>query len=222
MQFELNRRRKWPSVASTTTRTSRTRSTLQGRDCDRARQGRRSTRRCGCFCRSRPLVRNKDQKSNDYDTMAKAYRPESHRTRPTTRGRARASKVRRRPLLRTTNDRERSRRRRGGNGEAHSGVEVLAYVQAVQTCAMPESTETPSFANRGRRGVAPRRCPDPETAEKMIERIDQSGRQGNSMEASRMCGRQRTGRCVGALAFDKLEAELAKPACRRPRRRVLK
>ena len=56
------------------------------------------------------------------------------------------------------------------------------------------------------------RCPDPETADAMIERIDQIRRKGNSIGGVVEVVARNVPCGLGAPVFDKLEAELAK-AC---------
>merc|ERR1719201_3199279 len=93
----------------------------------------------------------------------------------------------------------------------YSGVEVLAYVQAVQDVRMPEDFDRDSVTLEDVEASMVR-CPHPETAEAMIERIDQIRRGGNSIGGVVECVAYNVPAGLGAPVFDKLEAELAK-AC---------
>lgn len=56
------------------------------------------------------------------------------------------------------------------------------------------------------------RCPDPEAAERMIQRIDEVRRTGDSIGGVVECVARNVPAGLGSPVFDKLEAELAK-AC---------
>lgn len=56
------------------------------------------------------------------------------------------------------------------------------------------------------------RCPDPEAAERMIARIDEIRRTGDSIGGVVECVARNVPAGLGSPVFDKLEAELAK-AC---------
>ena len=125
------------------------------------------------------LVRNKDQKSNDYDTMAKAYRPSHADATYDAKYGVRAVAGGGRSSARETIGRVAGGAVAREVLKLYSGVEVLAYVQAVQDVRMPEDFDRDSVTLEDVEASMVR-CPDPETAEKMIERIDQIRRQGNS------------------------------------------
>lgn len=89
----------------------------------------------------------------------------------------------------------------GGN------VEIAAYVERVQDVAMPRLEGFPSLEEIE---ATPVRCPDAETAKRMIERIESIRAEGDSVGGI-ICGRVRglpVG--LGAPVFDRLEADLAK------------
>ena len=54
------------------------------------------------------------------------------------------------------------------------------------------------------------RCPDAECAEKMIEHIEQIGRQGDSVGGVVECVARNVPKGLGSPVFDKLEADIAK------------
>src|SRR5690606_21240049 len=58
------------------------------------------------------------------------------------------------------------------------GVEIIAYIESVQDIVMPEMEAFPTLEQVEANAV---RCPDPEAAEKMIERIRQVRSEGNSV-----------------------------------------
>ena len=157
------------------------------------------------------LVRNKDQRSGDYldNDMSVAYRP-SHadatydakygvRTiagggRSSARetiGRVAAGAIARK-ILKQYND-----------------IEVLAYVSKVQEigCDVDDSTFTMEDVDAN---IV--RCPDEAAAEKMLERIDEIRKAGNSIGGVVTCVARNVPAGVGSPVFDKLEADLAK-AC---------
>ena len=158
------------------------------------------------------LVRNKDQRSEDYldNDMSVAYRP-SHadatydakygvRTiagggRSSARetiGRVAAGAIARKIL------------------KEFNGIEVLAYVSRVQEIhATNVDHDTFTMEDVDANIV---RCPDPASAEKMLERIDMIRKTGNSIGGVVTCVARNVPAGLGAPVFDKLEADLAK-AC---------
>ena len=150
VQFELNRRRPGQSRLTTPRNESDTVEILSGVD-------KESGVTLGTPIAM--LVRNKDQKSNDYDTMAKAYRPSHADATYDAKYGARAVAGGGRSSARETIG-------RGAAGGAvarevlklYSGVEVLAYVQSVQDVRMPEIRPRLRHAGRcgGVHGKVPR------------------------------------------------------------------
>lgn len=158
------------------------------------------------------LVRNKDQRSQDYldNDMKVAYRP-SHAdatydakygvravagggrsSARETIGRVAAGAVARK-LLKMYND-----------------IEVLAYVSAVQDI-QAENVDDETFTMEDVDANIVR-CPDPVSAEKMLARIDEIRKAGNSIGGVVTCVARNVPAGIGAPVFDKLEADLAK-AC---------
>lgn len=153
------------------------------------------------------LVRNQDQRSQDYGDMATKYRP-SHadatydakygiRTiagggRASARetiGRVAAGAIAKKILQRT------------------HGVEIVAYVKRIKDLAATVDPETVTLAQVESNIV---RCPDPEAAERMIDLIEDIRKQGDSLGGVVECVARQIPRGLGMPVFDKLEADLAK------------
>lgn len=152
------------------------------------------------------LVRNQDARSSAYEPMKDIYRP-SHADYTTeakygirnwqgggrasareTIGRVAAGALARKLL-------------------AHvAQIEVLAWVQSVQdiTCEIDPSGVTLEQVE-----ASPTRCPDPATAQRMYDRIDEARRNQDSLGGVVQCVARRVPAGLGAPVFDKLEADLA-------------
>jgi chorismate synthase len=158
------------------------------------------------------LVRNKDQRSGDYleNDMSVAYRP-SHAdatydakygvraiagggrsSARETIGRVAAGAVARK-ILRMYND-----------------IEVLAYVSKVQDIEAENVNHDTFTMEQVDSNIV--RCPDAPSAEKMLERIDEIRKAGNSIGGVVTCVARNVPAGLGSPVFDKLEADLAK-AC---------
>lgn len=87
------------------------------------------------------------------------------------------------------------------------GVEIVAYVTRIHDIAMPEQLTLPVQADVE---ATPVRCPDPATAERMIERIKQVRSEGDSIGGIIRCDVHGLPVGWGAPVFDRLEADLAK------------
>ncbi|HEX7480547.1 MAG TPA: chorismate synthase [Polyangiales bacterium] len=152
------------------------------------------------------LVRNQDARSSAYEDMKDLYRP-SHADYTTeakygirnwqgggrasareTIGRVAAGALARK-LLRTV-----------------ANVEVLGWVQSVQDI---EATIDPATVTLEQVEANAARCPDPQIAQRMFERIDQARREQDSLGGVVQCIARRVPRGLGEPVFDKLEAELA-------------
>lgn len=162
------------------------------------------------------LARNRDTRSKDYDEMQEKYRP-SHADYTTqakygirawqgggrasareTWGRVAAGAVARK-LLR-----------------GRCGTEVLAYVRQVKDLVAPVDPSTVT-AEQVEANIA--RCPDPEIADRMIQLIDNTRKDGDSLGGVVECVARNVPVGLGDPVFDKLEADLAKgllslPACK--------
>ncbi len=157
------------------------------------------------------LVRNKDQRSSDYldNDMSVAYRP-SHAdatydakygvraiagggrsSARETIGRVAAGAIARK-ILKQFND-----------------IEVLGYVSKVQDIGCDVDDDAFTMEDVDANIV---RCPDEEAAEKMLARIDEIRKAGNSIGGVVTCVARNVPAGLGSPVFDKLEADLAK-AC---------
>jgi chorismate synthase len=153
------------------------------------------------------LVRNKDARPSSYEAMRDLYRP-SHADFTTeakygirnwqgggrasareTIGRVAAGAIARR-LLREV-----------------AGIEVLAWVSQVQDIGSKVDIESVTLEEIDSNDV---RCPDPDAAEKMYERIDAVRRRGDSVGGIVECVARSVPSGLGEPVFDKLEADLAK------------
>lgn len=153
------------------------------------------------------LVRNKDTRPQDYDEMQQKYRP-SHAdaaydakygirnwqgggrsSARETIGRVAAGAIAKKILHQV------------------AGVEVVAYVKRIKDL---EGVVDPSSVTLEQVESNIVRCPDPECVDRMIELIEQIGRQGDSVGGVVECVTRNVPRGLGSPVFDKLEADLAK------------
>ena len=153
------------------------------------------------------VVRNKDQRPQDYQEMAVAFRP-SHAdatyqakygiqarsgggraSARETIGRVAAGAIAKQLLARA------------------GGTEVLAWVQRIHTI---EAQIDPAVVSLEAIESNIVRCPDAEAAERMIERIEAIGREGDSCGGVIECIVRNPPVGLGMPVFDKLEADLAK------------
>ncbi|QVL52620.1 MAG: chorismate synthase [Cyanobium sp. M30B3] len=153
------------------------------------------------------VVRNKDQRPQDYREMEVAFRP-SHAdatyqakygiqarsgggraSARETIGRVAAGAIAKQLLAR-----------------AHD-TEVLAWVQRIHTI---EAAVDPAAVSLEAIESNIVRCPDAASAERMIERIEAIGREGDSCGGLITCVVRRPPVGLGMPVFDKLEADLAK------------
>ena len=153
------------------------------------------------------VVRNQDQRPGDYKDMEVAFRP-SHAdatyqakygiqarsgggraSARETIGRVAAGAIAKQLLAR-----------------AH-GTEVIAWVRRIHTI---EAQINPAQVTLAAVEANIVRCPDAEAAERMIERIEAIGREGDSCGGVIECVVRRPPPGLGMPVFDKLEADLAK------------
>jgi chorismate synthase len=153
------------------------------------------------------LVRNKDQRPGDYKDMEAAFRP-SH---------ADATYQRKYGIQARSGGGRASARETIGRvaagaiakqllAKAH-GTEVIAWVSQIHTI---EARINPAEVNLEAVEATIVRCPDPEAARLMIERIEAIGREGDSCGGLIECLVRRPPVGLGMPVFDKLEADLAK------------
>ncbi len=153
------------------------------------------------------LVRNKDARSQDYDEMAQKYRP-SHAdatydakygirnwqgggrsSARETIGRVAAGAIAKKILHQV------------------AGVEIVGYVKRIKDL---EGVIDPSTVTLEQVESNIVRCPDLECGDRMIELIEQTGRQGDSIGGVVECVARGLPKGLGMPVFDKLEADLAK------------
>ena len=152
------------------------------------------------------LVRNQDARASAYEPMKDIYRP-SHADYTTeakygirnwqgggrasareTIGRVAAGAIARK-LLKHIAD-----------------IEVLAWVQSVQDIA---GEIDPGQVTLAEVEASPTRCPDPQAAARMFQRIDEARRNQDSLGGVVQCVARRVPAGLGEPVFDKLEADLA-------------
>ncbi|KJH71393.1 chorismate synthase [Aliterella atlantica] len=153
------------------------------------------------------LVRNKDTRPQDYDEMAQSYRP-SHAdatydakygirnwqgggrsSARETIGRVAAGAIAKKILA------------------SFSGLEIVAYVKRIQDLEAVVNPDNVTLAQVESNIV---RCPDAECAERMIERIEQIGRMGDSVGGVVECVARNVPKGLGSPVFDRVEADIAK------------
>ncbi|MBW4537993.1 MAG: chorismate synthase [Myxacorys chilensis ATA2-1-KO14] len=153
------------------------------------------------------LVRNKDQRSQDYDEMSVKYRP-SHAdatydakygirnwqgggrsSARETIGRVAAGAIAKKILKEAAN------------------VEIIAYVKRIKDI---EAMIDPSAVTMDQVESNIVRCPDAECSDRMIDLIEQVRNQGDSIGGVVECVARRVPVGLGDPVFDKVEADLAK------------
>jgi chorismate synthase len=153
------------------------------------------------------LVRNRDQRPQDYREMEVAFRPShadaTYQAKYGIQARSGGGRA---------SARETIGRVAGGAIAKQllaevAGTEVLAWVQRIHTIEANVDCDSLSPEAIEANIV---RCPDPEAAERMIERIEAIGREGDSCGGVIECMVRRPPLGLGMPVFDKLEADLAK------------
>ncbi|MGK0177152.1 MAG: chorismate synthase [Lentimonas sp.] len=86
-------------------------------------------------------------------------------------------------------------------------VEVRAYITRIQDIEMPAQVDFPTLQEVE---ASPVRCPHPDTAEKMIERIKSVRKKGDSVGGVIECRVRNLPTGLGVPVFDRLEADIAK------------
>ncbi|MCP9772004.1 chorismate synthase, partial [Synechococcus sp. Tobar12-5m-g] len=153
------------------------------------------------------LVRNKDQRPGDYSEMAMAFRPShadaTYQAKYGIQARSGGGRASARETI--------GRVAAGAIAKqllAHAhGTEVIAWVSRIHTI---ESRMDPASIDLAAVEGSIVRCPDPEAASLMIERIEAIGREGDSCGGLIECVVRRPPVGLGMPVFDKLEADLAK------------
>ena len=158
------------------------------------------------------LVRNQDQRSQDYleNDMNVAYRPSHADATYDAKYGVRAIAGGGRSSARETIGRVAAGAIARKILKIYNNIEILAYVSKVQdieTRNVDHDTFTMEDVDSNMV-----RCPDQEVAEKMLERIDEIRKSGNSIGGVVTCIARNVPAGLGSPVFDKLEADLAK-AC---------
>jgi len=153
------------------------------------------------------VVRNKDQRPQDYREMEVAFRPShadaTYQAKYGIQARSGGGRASARETI--------GRVAAGAIAKqllAHvAGTEVIAWVRRIHTIEASIDPATVSLEAVESNIV---RCPDGATAERMIERIEAIGREGDSCGGVIECLVRRPPVGLGMPVFDKLEADLAK------------
>jgi chorismate synthase len=161
------------------------------------------------------LVRNADHRSRDYDEMATKYRPSHADYAYDQKYGIRSASGGGRASARETIGRVAA----GAIAQAilkSLGVEIVAYVRQVQAIRAEIDAET---VTRDQVDANIVRCPEGETAERMIELIEAVRKDGDSVGGVIECVARGVPAGWGEPVFDKLEADIAKallslPACK--------
>jgi len=163
------------------------------------------------------VVRNKDQRSKDYDEMAAKYRPSHADATYDAKYGVRAIAGGGRSSARETIGRVAAGAIAKKILSLYSGIEIIGYVQRVQDIELSNVDHDTVTEEMVEANIA--RCPDPVVAEQMIARIDEIRRTADSIGGVVEVVARNVPAGLGSPCFDKLEAELAKaalslPACK--------
>ncbi|KIZ07769.1 chorismate synthase [Monoraphidium neglectum] len=153
------------------------------------------------------LVRNKDQRSNDYSEMSVAYRPSHADATYDFKYGIRAIAGGGRSSARETIGRVAAGAIAKKLLHVVGGTEVLAYVSQVREVGCNVDNSSFTMADVESNIV---RCPDQDAAQKMIDAINEVRNRGDSCGGVVTCVVRRCPKGLGSPVFDKLEAELAK------------
>jgi chorismate synthase len=158
------------------------------------------------------VVRNKDQRSGDYldNDMKVAYRPSHADATYDAKYGVRAIAGGGRSSARETIGRVAAGAIARKILKQYNGIEILAYVSRVQDIETRDVDHDTFTMEDVDSNIV--RCPDPIVAEKMLERIDEIRKSGNSIGGVVTCIARNVPAGLGSPVFDKLEADLAK-AC---------
>lgn len=162
------------------------------------------------------LVWNKDARSQDYEEIRVKYRPSHADFTYQEKYGIRNWKGGGRASARETIGRVAAGAIAQKILKERCGIEIVAWVARVQTIEADVNSATVSRAEVDA-NIA--RCPDAATAEKMIARIDEARKDGDSLGGIVQAVARNVPVGLGDPVFDKLEADLAKamlslPACK--------
>lgn len=162
------------------------------------------------------LVHNSDARGKDYDGMGRGFRPSHADFTYLAKHGVRAVRGGGRASARETLGRVAA----GAIAEKvlrqHFGVEIVAYVQRVHTL---QASIDVGAVTRAAVDAHVVRCPDPEVAARMEERIREARKSGDSLGGVVEAVARHVPAGWGEPVFDKLDADLAKamlsiPACK--------
>jgi len=158
------------------------------------------------------VVRNQDQRSQDYleNDMKVAYRPSHADATYDAKYGVRAIAGGGRSSARETIGRVAAGAIARKILKQYNNIEILAYVSKVQDIETRNVDHDTFTMDDVDANIV--RCPDEAVAEKMLERIDEIRKSGNSIGGVVTCVARNVPAGLGAPVFDKLEADLAK-AC---------
>ena len=158
------------------------------------------------------LVRNKDQRSQDYleNDMNVAYRPSHADATYDAKYGVRAIAGGGRSSARETIGRVAAGAIARKILKQYNDIEILAYVSKVQDIETKDVNHDTFTMDDVDANMV--RCPDPVMADVMLERIDEIRKAGNSIGGVVTCVARNVPAGLGSPVFDKLEADLAK-AC---------
>lgn len=153
------------------------------------------------------LVDNKDARPSSYDEMKVKYRPSHADFTYQSKYGLRNHEGGGRSSARETIGRVAAGTIAKKILKAVEGIEIRAFVKTIQDIQAPELDHFPTLDQVEATSV---RCPDPDTADKMIKRIKEYRAQGDSVGGIIQCRIQGTPVGLGDPVFDRLEANLAK------------
>ena len=153
------------------------------------------------------LVRNKDTRPQDYDEMSQTYRPSHADATYDAKYGIRNWQGGGRSSARETIGRVAAGAIAKKILKQLAGVEIVGYVKRIKDLEGIVDPDTVTLEQVESNIV---RCPDAECAERMIERIEQIGRSGDSIGGVVECVARNMPKGLGEPVFDKLEADLAK------------
>jgi chorismate synthase len=153
------------------------------------------------------LVKNQDTRSQDYDEMAVKYRPSHADATYDAKYGIRNWQGGGRSSARETIGRVAAGAIAKKILKIVAGVEIIGYVKRIKDL---EGIVDPNLVTMAQVESNIVRCPDAECAERMIEKIEQVRREGDSIGGVVECVARNIPKGLGSPVFDKLEADLAK------------
>ncbi len=153
------------------------------------------------------LVRNKDARSQDYSEMVQTYRPSHADATYDAKYGIRNWQGGGRSSARETIGRVAAGAIAKKILQLVNGVEVIGYVKRIQEIEATVDSNTVTMADVESNIV---RCPDMACADLMIDRIEEVGREGDSIGGVVECVVRNVPKGLGIPVFDRLEADIAK------------